>query len=367
MQSKISAFFKSSSSSSASASASASVSHPKPLPHDNDDPLTTWENTKHHVFITYTKKTRPNPKTASSSSSPSTATAITGTTVVKNKKRSYAQVHLDFGQSDFLLRTCSTCGFNFTPGDLDGEKSHNDFHKCYTQGIPFRGWSNERVLMMPTLKTDRIVLVLDTDPPAHRNKVEDVVRMMEIELGTGWILHQICKVYLFISQHRIVGCLVAEPIKEAFKVISSFTGHSDIGKKRETKSTTLQFGSIVFQREVKKRAVSANNSDVMELGGAIFCEDKAVAGVCGIRAVWVTPSNRRKHIAVHMLDAVRKSFCAGSALERTQLAFSQPTSSGKALASSYTGTGSFLVYKADKTVVDREKGTQQTTHTLITD
>ncbi|MED6140544.1 Protein CHROMOSOME TRANSMISSION FIDELITY 7 [Stylosanthes scabra] len=70
---------------------------------------------------------------------------------------------------------------------------------------------------MPTLKTDRIVLVLDTDPPAHRNKVEEVVRMMEIELGTGWILRQLCKVCLFISQHRIVGCLVAEPIKRSIQ------------------------------------------------------------------------------------------------------------------------------------------------------
>ncbi|MED6165720.1 hypothetical protein PIB30_102295, partial [Stylosanthes scabra] len=239
MQSKISSFFKSSSSSS-----SASASPPKPLPHHNDDPLSAWENTRHHIFITYTKRTHPNPNTASSSSSPSTAAAITGTTVVKNKKRSYAQVHLDFGQSDFLLRTCSTCGFNFTPGDLDGEKSHNDFHKCYTQGIPFR--------------------------------VEEVVKMMEIELGSGWILRQLCKVYLFISHHRIIGCLVAEPIKEAFRVVSSsFAGQSDIGKKRGTKSTTLQFGNIVFQREVKKRAVSASNSEVMELGGAVFCEDKA--------------------------------------------------------------------------------------------
>lgn len=33
-------------------------------------------------------------------------------------------------------------------------------------------------------------------------------------------------------------------------------------------------------------------------------------------------------------------------LEHSQLAFSQPTSVGKALASTYTGTPSFLVYKA---------------------
>ena len=118
------------------------------------------------------------------------------------------------------------------------------------------------------------------------------------------------QIYLFISQHRIVGCLVAEPIKEAFKVVScSIAGHSDGAKKRETRSssTTLQFGNIVFQREVEKRAASVSDSEVMDgsLGGAIFCESKAVAAVCGIRAIWVTPSNRRKRIAVQMLEAVR--------------------------------------------------------------
>jgi len=33
-------------------------------------------------------------------------------------------------------------------------------------------------------------------------------------------------------------------------------------------------------------------------------------------------------------------------LQRAELAFSAPTSFGKALACSYTGTGSFLVYKS---------------------
>ena len=129
MQYKISAFFKPPSPSASASSVS--------LPHDNEDQLSTWENKQHHIFITYRKRTRPNPNTVCSSSKPE-STTITGTTVVKNKKRSYAQFHLDFGQSDFLLRTCSTCGLKFTPGDADGEKSHKDFHKRYTHGVQFR-------------------------------------------------------------------------------------------------------------------------------------------------------------------------------------------------------------------------------------
>lgn len=113
MQSKISAFFKSS-------STSASI---------DDDDLSLWENTQHRIINTYSR-TRPNPNAVPSDPKP--------VTVVKNKKRSYAQFHLDFGQSDFLLRECPTCGIKFTPGDPHDEKSHNEFHKSYTHGIQFR-------------------------------------------------------------------------------------------------------------------------------------------------------------------------------------------------------------------------------------
>lgn len=55
-----------------------------------------------------------------------------------NKKRSYAQYHLELGQSDFLLHTCSICGFNYAAGDDGDEKVHKAFHKNYTHGIQFK-------------------------------------------------------------------------------------------------------------------------------------------------------------------------------------------------------------------------------------
>lgn len=320
MQSKISAFFKSS-------STSASI---------DDDDLSLWENTQHRIINTYSR-TRPNPNAVPSDPKP--------VTVVKNKKRSYAQFHLDFGQSDFLLRECPTCGIKFTPGHPHDEKSHNEFHKSYTHGIQFRGWIKEKVIPLPSVESGRIILVSENDPSSHRKKVEEVVRMMEIKLGSEWILNDLCRVYLFVSLHRVVGCLVAEPIKEAFKVVSnSAAGPADSVKKRgvKTRSTTLQFGNVIFQREVEKKVASVSDFERME--GAIFCETKPMVAGCGIRAIWVTPSNRRKGIASQLLDAVRMSFCTGVELERSQLAFSQPTSAGKALATSYTGTGSFLAY-----------------------
>lgn len=59
--------------------------------------------------------------------------------LINNKnKRSYGQFHLDFGQSDFNLYTCSTCGINYAPRERDNEEAHKTFHKDYIHGIPFK-------------------------------------------------------------------------------------------------------------------------------------------------------------------------------------------------------------------------------------
>ncbi|KAK9699209.1 hypothetical protein RND81_08G160100 [Saponaria officinalis] len=268
-----------------------------------------------------------------------------------NKKRSYAQFHLELGQSDFLLHTCKVCGIKYAKGDEIDEKVHTNFHKNFTHGISFKGWRHERVIDLPMLEKDRVILVSNCDPPAQRKKVQEVVKMMEIELGDGWIFHVLCKVYLYVSSQRIAGCMVVEPINTAHKVLSdSIDKESNgVGKKEAvSKPSTLRFGEICFQREVSRKGSFHRNSEALDSNvlGAIVCAEEATPASCGIRAVWVTPSNRRKRIATHLLDAVRKSFSTDGALEHSQIAFSQPTSTGKALALKYFGTGSFLVYKA---------------------
>ena len=57
---------------------------------------------------------------------------------VLNKKRNYAQFHLELGQSDFVLHTCKICGIKYAKGDKADEKVHSTFHKNYTLGIPFK-------------------------------------------------------------------------------------------------------------------------------------------------------------------------------------------------------------------------------------
>ncbi|XP_076929269.1 protein CHROMOSOME TRANSMISSION FIDELITY 7-like, partial [Bidens hawaiensis] len=212
-----------------------------------------------------------------------------------------------------------------------------------------KSWRNERVIVTHSLEAGRVILVQKDDPLAHIKKVEEVIKMMEMELGEGWIFHKDCKVYLFISCSRVAGCLVAELIKKAYWLISNSNTKSDVcstRKEGKLTSTTLQFRSISFQRETMRKSPLTKDDRKPEDGllGAIICEKDAVPAVCGVCAIWVTPSNRRKHVATRLLEATRKSFCSGLTLEHGQLAFSQPTSARKLLATSYTNNKSFLIY-----------------------
>ncbi|KAI3981022.1 hypothetical protein MKX01_012177 [Papaver californicum] len=265
-----------------------------------------------------------------------------------NKKRSYVQFHLELGQSDFLLHSCSTCGFNFAIGDEGDEKVHKEFHKSYTHGIQFKGWRNERVILAS--EGARVILVLHGDPPAQMKKVQEVVTMVEGELGLGegWLLHKLCKVYLFILSQRIVGCLVVEPIKTAYRVISkSVVQRSSTSNEKAARpnSVVLRFGNANFQQEIVKHVPSVDELNVLEdPTGVILCEKDAVSALCGVRAIWVSPFNRKKHVATKLLDAARKSFSEGYTIEASQVAFSEPTTAGNVFASKYSDTNTFLVY-----------------------
>jgi N-acetyltransferase len=140
-----------------------------------------------------------------------------------------------------------------------------------------------------------------------------------------------CKVFLYISgKKKVVGCLIAERIKEGFEIM--------------TLSTELE-GSLVESRAsgVISMSTSGGGGGGAE-GAAIFCSKVPQPAICGINRIWVSSQHRRQRIASRMLDAVRERFIYACKLEPKDLAFSQPTSDGKALARQYLGTDRFLVY-----------------------
>ncbi|OEL30363.1 Protein CHROMOSOME TRANSMISSION FIDELITY 7 [Dichanthelium oligosanthes] len=226
-----------------------------------------------------------------------------------SKKRSYAQFHLELGQPDFLLHMCSVCGMMYSRGNDDDEKVHKAYHKSYFEGVPFKGWRNETVIARSE-GGDRVILATDENSCMWNSKVKEVIAVVEEELGFagGKLLHKLCKVYLYISGQRVVGCLVTEPIKTAHRVIPSSTeeSQSDLPANcTESRKTdhTLEFGKISFKREIIRRnSPSVKNKEGCQDSGAIICEKEAVPALCGIRAIWVVPSRRRKRLGSKLMD-----------------------------------------------------------------
>uniref|UniRef100_A0ACD5YDN5 Uncharacterized protein n=1 Tax=Avena sativa TaxID=4498 RepID=A0ACD5YDN5_AVESA len=271
---------------------------------------------------------------------------------VLNKKRSYGQFHLELGQPDFLLHMCAVCGVMYARGNDEDEKVHRAYHRSYFQGVPFKGWRDETVVARSE-GGDRIIVATGENSSTRNSKVQEVIKVVEKELGfgEGQLLHKLCKVYLFISGGRIVGCLIAEPIKAAHRVIPSSSSQdpTDLPDNKTVPAQanhTLEFGKISFKREVLRRHNHPDKNKRESQGpGAIICEEEAVPVLCGFRAIWVVPSRRRKGIGSQLMDAARKSFSEGRTLGISHCAFTPPTSAGKALASRYCTTSAFLVYR----------------------
>ncbi|KAI9079540.1 hypothetical protein K1719_038512 [Acacia pycnantha] len=94
---------------------------------------------------------------------------------LKNLGRKNPVLYVDFLQSKLLFPKEDMQEVTVEPepntgGDADDEKAHREFHKTYTPGLPFKGWTNERAIHMPNIKGGRVILVLHSDPVAQKNK-----------------------------------------------------------------------------------------------------------------------------------------------------------------------------------------------------
>ncbi|XP_053315686.1 N-acetyltransferase ESCO2 [Spea bombifrons] len=256
------------------------------------------------------------------SSTPS-ATPITLNKLHKQSKRKKEagkeaddQLIIDAGQKHFGPVACSTCGMVYSAASLEDEAQHVQYHRRLLEGIRYVGWKKERVVA--EFWDGKILLITSGDPKYALKKAEEVRELVDSELGFQQISLSSpsqTKSYLFVSnEKKIVGCVIAEPVKQAYRVLT------------EPPSP-----------ESAKRGV-------LDRHRAWTCSTTPEPAVCGISRVWVFALMRRKGIAKRLLDAVRTSFIYGSHITAEEIAFSDPTPDGKLFAGSYCGAPDFLVY-----------------------
>ncbi|TNN63015.1 N-acetyltransferase ESCO2 [Liparis tanakae] len=235
----------------------------------------------------------------------------------KKEKQDDDQLIIDAGQKQFGATTCSSCGMVYSADNPEDHFQHTQFHQRFLDSIKFVGWKKERVVA--EFWDGKIILVMPDDPKYAIKKADDVRLVADSELGFQQLTlsrPEQAKTYLFINTERmVVGCLVAESIRQAYRVLEQPDRHKDMTK-----------------------------DDFMERHRAWCCSTVPEPALCGISRIWVFSLARRKGIATRMLDTVRSSFMYGSHLTKDEISFSDPTPDGKLFATKYSNTPTFLVY-----------------------
>ncbi|KAF9990820.1 N-acetyltransferase esco2 [Mortierella antarctica] len=304
---------------------------------------------------------------------------------------------------------CPQCRMPFVRGQQEDEQIHDRYHRAVLGGIDYPGYKNEVVVahfndpdfghgyrhnsnnnnssssktgkgnhnsngdssLDDVLSGSRVVMVSmsDSGSSSEKKKVKEVLEMMNKELGSvdfnpGQL--ESCKVFLYISgKKKVVGCVIAERIKEGYEILSLSAGGSilecdpvsssdgAIGKATtglSTLATPATSATSTTTTGASESTVSGSQGqeeegdDDDDERSAIFCSTVPQPAICGINRIWVSRHYRRQRIASRMLDAVRNRFIYACKLDKKDLAFSQPTGDGKALAKQYLGTEKFLVY-----------------------
>ncbi|KAG0265349.1 N-acetyltransferase esco2 [Linnemannia exigua] len=298
---------------------------------------------------------------------------------------------------------CPQCGMPYVRGQPEDEQIHDRYHRAVLGGIDYPGYKNEVVVarfrdlevevngasagrsggvkgdsvsssssssaLWGDASSSRIVMVSMSDSGRtnasvstsgsnyEKKKVKEVLEVVNKELGSVDFDPEkldSCKVFLYISgKKKVVGCLIAERIKEGFEIMtlraeprrSSVESRASSNTSMDSSSPSSSDAKPIEKRGAPMQLLDdQDRSREGEGGAAIFCSKVPQPAICGINRIWVSSQHRRQKIASRMLDAVRERFIYACQLETKDLAFSQPTGDGKALARQYLGTDRFLVY-----------------------
>lgn len=219
----------------------------------------------------------------------------------KNKSRDDQYV-IDAGQKDFDASQCKTCNMLYTKGAIEDEEHHSRFHENFVNSIRYRAWKTENTWKQFDDES-KIVVIRPDDPKFMLKKVDEMFTIADQELGINVSLFDCLKpdmvFLLYVSNGRICGFVVGEPIKEA----------------------------------------------------NMYCPDTGMVNIIdsfpcdiGVPRIWIHFSYRRKGIGTKLLDALRAIFGKENAIDKLKIAFTDPTEEGLAFISTYTGRRNILVY-----------------------
>ncbi|XP_063878935.1 N-acetyltransferase ESCO2-like isoform X1 [Scylla paramamosain] len=223
------------------------------------------------------------------------------------------QMMIDAGQKEFGAKQCPECGVLYEMGNPSDDTSHMDYHNHLFNALKYTDWKKENLVREPDHLGGRVIAVSVQDSERWWQKVEEVREVVDNELGfseNSIRTREHTKVFLYVLDQRVVGCLIAEKTDKAYRVVP---------QKQQTEGS----------------------------GRLVCCSRDATKVWVGISRVWVLSAMRGKGIASTLVDAMRCNMFNCHMLSKDQFAFSDPTEAGLKFAEKYMGRPDFLVYHHD--------------------
>ncbi|KAL4930219.1 uncharacterized protein BDV17DRAFT_280809 [Aspergillus undulatus] len=265
------------------------------------------------------------------------------TATLATKPPALKQMQLDLGHD--VRKTCATCGMEYVPSNAEDASLHKKFHDMNSTGVDlgkaFMRQNASRWVYEATRFDEGYVVIIDRkSTPTAKNQAKKVLEVLSKELSSPVIEDEILwsqteppkhlrkngesekmdryKVFLHMKDSRCVGACLTERIWQS--------------------------------HAVDKAAAQADDTD-----SAVTVCDEAHPAIVGISRIWTSGSSRRKGIAMDLLDCVVSNFIYGMEIPKEQVAFSQPTNSGKSLAQAFFGPeNEWHVYKENSTARQRQ-------------
>jgi N-acetyltransferase len=147
------------------------------------------------------------------------------------------------------------------------------------------------------------------------------------------------------QREKIAGCVIAQPITTAMRIIQtveeSSLGVETGGTERNHPEETLVHQNNSPFRSLTAHASSTENLITVDVSTSLYCSPEPLPTPLGIPRMFVSSSYRRLGIASHLLSAAADNFIHGVTLDpaKGEVAFTQPTSSGKALMEKWAKKG----------------------------
>ncbi|KAI5776841.1 ESCO1/2 acetyl-transferase-domain-containing protein [Geopyxis carbonaria] len=216
------------------------------------------------------------------------------------------QLTLDLGQP--LRTTCPQCGMSYHLSDNSDAAVHTRFHENSVGGIDHSSRPSRVLWECAERNNPAYIYVIDRNSSvSEKRKVREVLTTVDTELSAAeipdnvlWNQSDTYRAYIYVAEttkrkHKVIGFLLAKRIQKAYFA----------------------------------RLEGNKGSSCVSIGG------EPQEAVMGVSRIWTCISYRRIGIAMKMLDVAMDTFIYGLKLDKTVVAFSQPTESGKNLAKAW--------------------------------